>query len=259
MNKTITSIVLNKKKKVYTVFFGLDSLALSEDAFTDHYLYVGKEVPLKEINDLKKLSESENAYTYALSLAMKGTYSENQIREKIKDKFPADMNPSFIIERLKNTGFLDDMSLAKQYKEEKEAALYGEIRIKNDLIHKKLISEEIVDSLVFDSEEENAKKYASMIERRYDSYSLSEKKRKALNALLIRGYSKSVSLNAISSYKENKTLSKKKLQQEYVTLLRRYQLKYSGYECKRHIYAALLRKGYNSSEIKEIMEDSYDD
>ena len=259
MEKTITSIVENKKKKQYLVSFGLESLILSLDAFTDHYLYVGKQISTKEYLDLKKLSDSEKAYTHALSLALKGSYSSYQIKEKIKKDLPEGGNPSYIIARLKNNGFLDDRSLAKEYKEEKEGELYGKLRIRNDLLNKKMISEDIVNSLEFNLEEENAKKYASLIERKYASLTLNEKKRKALNALMVRGFSKADALKAVSFYKADKELINKKLQKDYSALLAKYSSKYSEYESRRRIYAALLRKGYNTSEIKNVMDgNEYD-
>lgn len=260
MGKRITSIVENKNKHTYVVSFGLDVLTLSEDAFTDHYLYVNKEISDDEFNKLKKSSETEKIYMYALSLAIKGCYSSYEIREKIKKKLPEGENPSSIISRLKKNNLLDDTNFAKQYKEEKEAALYGRLRIKDDLLHKKMLSSEIVESLEFLNEEENAAKFASMIEGRYDSLPLNEKKRKALNALMVRGFSKADSLKAISNYKENKSLSEAKLKREYESLKRKFSGKYSDYETKRRIYQTLLRKGYTNEEIKGIMEDrDYDD
>lgn len=260
MDKTITSIKLNKKKRTYVISFGLESLTLSEDEYTDHYLYVGKNLPSKEYYELKRYSETEKIYEYALSLALKGIYSTYEIKEKIKKKLPEDDNPNIIINRLKKNNLLDDEELAKQYKEEKEIQLYGEGKIKDDLLHKKMIDENIVNSLIFNNEEDNAKKYALMNEKKYDSLPLKEKKNKAMMSLLRRGFSRTVSLEAVSLYKENEELSNLKLQRDFESLSKRYKKQYSGYEYRNHLYQALLRRGYASSKINEIMEDNnYDD
>ncbi len=255
MGKTITSIKNIKKKNAYVVSFGLETLTLSEDTYTDHFLYVGKDIPLKEFYELQRSSETEKVYEYALSLSLKGCYSSFEIKEKIKKKLPEGESPSSIINRLKKNNLLDDMELARLYKEEKEAQLYGKGKIKDDLLHKKMIDENIVNSLSFLSEEEHARKWAEMNEKKYDSLPLKEKRNKAIQSLLRRGFSKEVASIAISSYKENEKKSKEKLLRDYENLSRRYKSKYSGYEYKNHLFQALLRRGYSSKNINEIMED----
>ena len=127
MEKRVTSIKENKKKKTFEVSFGLEKLTLSEDVFTDYLLYVGKEIDSSLFLRMKKEAESEGIYQYALSLLSKGSYSTYEIEEKIKKKLPEGMKPYAIIKRLQMNRFLNDEEYAKEYKEEKEEQGYGSI------------------------------------------------------------------------------------------------------------------------------------
>ncbi len=255
--KTVTSIKENTKKKTFEVSFGLEKFSLSIDSFTDHYLYVGKEINEKEFLEIKRSAENEKIYKYALKLAISGSYSTYEVKEKLKKKIS---DPLSIISKLKDRGLLNDEEYALEYKEEKEKQLYGENRIKDDLLHKKMISPEIVANLEFLNEEENAKKLLQIYEKRLCSLPIQEKKRKAMDILLRKGYSSNAALTLLSSLKEDKEKSQLRLRKEFEQLKKRYQNKYDGYSLKSHIYQALIRRGYNQESIKEVMEDEiYDD
>lgn len=260
MEKRVTSIKENKKKKTFEVSFGLEKLTLSEDVFTDYLLYVGKEIDSSIFLRMKKEAESEGIYQYALSLLSKGSYSTYEIEEKIKKKLPEGMKPYAIIKRLQMNRFLNDEEYAKEYKEEKEEQGYGSIRIRDDLLKKKRISMDIVDSLSFQNEEERAKRLAFSFEKRLETYPLKQKREKAIASLLRRGYPMEVALGAVSSFQENKEETRKRLERDYISLRKRYENKYSGYAYKQHLFEGLLRRGYNKEDIQEMMkENNYDD
>ncbi len=255
--RRVTSIKENPKKKTFEVSFGLEKVSLSIDSFTDHYLYVGKEIDEKEFLEIKRGAENEEIYKYALKLALTGSYSSFEAKEKLKKKTS---NPNEIINKLKERGLLDDEEFAKEYKEEKERQLYGANRIKDDLLHKKMIPLSIVDSLKFEDEEENARKLLSSYEKRFSSFPLEEKKRKTIEVLLRKGFSRGVAIKLSSSLTEDKEKCQARLEKDYELLYKRYQNKYDGYNLRNHIYQALLRRGYEQDSIKEIMEEmKYDD
>ena len=258
MNKVVTSIKENKKKHTYVVSFGLESFILSEDVYTDFYLYVGKELSAKEFGLLKSESKLDKAYTYAINLCGTGRYSSYEVKKKIDDKFHLE-NSYVVISRLKKNGFLNDEEFAKEYKEEKENQLYGSLRIIDDLIHKKMVDEKIAYSLQFENEDENAEKYAAMIEKKYERLPLESKKMKGMNALLRRGFSIPVAIVALLNYKEDKGKSIASFNRDYTNLSKRYKNKYSGLAYKKHLTDALLRRGYSIDLIREkIGEENYD-
>ena len=260
MGKIVTSIKENKKKRTFEVSFGLEKLILSEDAFTDYLLYVGKEISSSLFLRMKKESELEGIYEYALSLLSKGSYSSYEIEEKIKKKLPEGETPYPVLKRLWMNHLLNDEEYAKEYKEEKEEQGYGSIRIRDDLLKKKRISLDIVDSLSFQNEEEKAKAIALSMEKRLETYPLKQKREKAISSLLRRGFPMEISLEAVSSFQENKEESRKRLERDYSLLRKRYEKKYSGYAYRQHLFEGLLRRGYNKEDIQGIMEENiYDD
>ena len=124
--KTITKISFSPKKKKVVVSFGADKVEISQDIYSDYYLYVGKELTSKEYQELIFKSKQDSLYQYGLSLAIKGCYSTFEIIMKLKAKQKEEQSVANIIARLKKAGLLDDKELAREYKEEKENLLYGE-------------------------------------------------------------------------------------------------------------------------------------
>ena len=253
--KTITKISFSKRKKKVSVYFGVDKVEISQDVFSDYYLYVGKELTSKEYQDLLFKIKQDSLYQYGLSLAIKGCYSTFEIIMKLKAKQKEEQSVSDIIKRLKKSGLLDDKELAKEYKEEKENLLYGEERIKDDLLHKKVIAPEIVNGLKFAHELEHAKLAASQMEKKYDKYPYNAKIAKAVEALQRRGFAYEIASKAVSSYKRNGKTDSKNLKIIGETLLKQYKRKYEGYDLRNHMFAALARRGYEIESINQYLEE----
>lgn len=255
IGKVITKISSSPRKKKITVYFDKDKIEVSPDVYSDYYLYVGKEMTSKEYQELIYKLKQDDLYQYGLSLAIKGCYSTFEVITKLKSKATEDQSVGNVISRLKKAGLLDDKEFAKEYKETKEAELYGETRIRDDLLHKKLIDPEIVNSLRFKNELEHAKIVAEQIEKKLDRYPYNAKIQKALEALQRRGFSYDVSSKAIANYKENKKEDNKTLLRIGETLLTQYSRKYSGYDLRKHMFGALLRRGFEIDDINNYLEE----
>lgn len=255
IGKVITKISSSPRKKKVTVYFGNDKIEVSPDVYSDYYLYVGKEMTSKEYKELIYKIKQDDLYQYGLSLAIKGCYSTFEVITKLKAKASEEQSVGNVITRLKKAGLLDDKEFAKDYKETKEAELYGKSRIKDDLLHKKLIEPEIVNALRFKNELEHAKVVAVQIEKKLDRYPYNAKIQKALDALQRRGFSYEVSSKAISNYKENPKEENKSLLRIGETLLKQYSRKYSGYELRKHMFGALVRRGFDIDDINNYLEE----
>lgn len=253
--KRITKITGSSKKKKVTVFFGEEKIEVSQDVFSDYYLYVGKELTSKEYKELVFKIKQDALYQYALSLAVKCCYSTYEIIVKLKAKASEDQSIKDVITRLKKVGLLDDKQLALDYKEIKENELYGANRIKDDLLHKKVIDPSIVNSLKFSHELEHAKKAAEALEKRLDRYPYNAKINKGIEALERRGFSYDVAAKAVERYKKDQRFENKQIKITGETLLKQYKRKYSGYDLKQHMFAALARRGYNIESINQYLEE----
>lgn len=250
----ITSIRENKKGKM-EVSFGYYSLTLGSNAFTEFPLYEGKLLSENEYRRLKELEKNENNLNYAIKLCSKGTYSAHEVREKLKLRNVEEKEISFIMKTLNEYRLIDDEQLAKDYKEAKEAELYGEERILEELRFKKCIAEKYLSKLRFKDEKKHAERFLKTLEKRLASLPYKSKLAKARDALSRRGFSNETIGSALSIIKEDKALVKKRLKDEAIKCKRRYERKYSGYELREHCFAYLYSKGYPTQEINKSLEE----
>ncbi|MCH3909125.1 MAG: RecX family transcriptional regulator [Bacilli bacterium] len=253
--RLISSIKTDKKGRHVIVFSSTEKMVLDDDAYTEVPLYVGKELSEDDYLHLKGLINESALYSYGLSLAVKGCYSEKDVMDKLFTKRPHDRSVYDIIKRLKGAGLLDDKEFADNYLESMDAQNYGKKRIEDDLLNKHRVDPDIVSKLKFDHEPTKAKKAAEMIERRYPSLTLKMKKRKGIDALSRRGFSYEVASLAVSSYKEDREKSQKELEKVASILIKRYSRKYNGYELKNKCFLYLASKGYKSEDIERILEE----
>lgn len=252
--KTILAIKKNRKG-LYVVSFTAEKLVLSEDAFTEIPLYVGKELAPEEEKLLRSFLQSEKNYQYALSLAAKGAYSAHDIRVKLEKK-SADKSANYsILDRLKKSGLLDDRAFAEEYLEEKARAGYGSLRIHDDLRFKHGVNEQILSQLVYPSEKGKVQELLQRNERKWASLPLQGKRDKARNFLTLRGYSEAVIESALATLKEEKKNAREALQKKAREAKKHYERKYKAYDLRAHIYAYLMAHGYASSDIEEVLED----
>ena len=237
------------------VFFGAEKLVLSPDAFTEMPLYVGKELTSIEYHSLLLFLRSESLRKYALSLVNKGSYSAHDIREKLRKKTGEEDTIGRLIFSLKQQGLIDDEKFARDFQEGKQAQLYGRNRIIQELKFKHGIRDEIVDSLSFMHEEERAEKLATLWEKKFARLPLKSKKEKAALALIRRGYDEVVAREAVSGYKQAKGVGDKSLKLLCEKTLKKYGVKYNGYQLRSKVFAYLMSKGYSSEEIERVLED----
>lgn len=254
-NRTISSLYYLAKKKQYEVCFGLEKVLLSEDRFTDYYLYVGKSLSAFEFRQLERESREEKLYQYALKLSLGNSRSSFEIWEKIKAKAKEDENPKEIFARLKKNGFLDDRSYAEDYAERKSAEGYGRERILYELRENKHVDSAILADLSFPNEEEKATQCAASLEKRFARCPLAKKKEKAYQALLRRGFSPSLARKACANYHEDHEAAKQNFERDFVTLYQRYARQYQKGELKKHLFDGLYRKGYKMEMIEERWEE----
>ena len=178
---------------------------------------------------------------------IKKLYSKNKDIETVRK----------IIFRLKKNGLLDDASYAKAYLEDAyDVKRIGEKRIRFEL-EKKGIGAEVMAILPFseNKELEGAKKYTRLLEKRYVKVPNAAKRGKIVSALLSRGYSQEIAMEATSELSYNDEVTEvSQLEKEYNKAKARYSRKYEGYELRQKVIAYLLQKGFRYDDIKEIEE-----
>lgn len=253
---TIKKIVY-KKGGAVLVFSDKEKLTLSNNAFTDFHLYEGKEVTPLEKRKLEQAAESDEIYSYALRLLSHEVYSVHDLRAKLLLRFDDENAIRPIVFRLKKEGLLDDELYAKSYADElADLRLYGQNRVLFEL-RKHGIPEAYIRPLNFphDKELDRAQRYLESADKRYRKIPSLAKKKKAIKALLDRGFSFEVAEEASANLPASDPEQEQdQLELAYNLTKAKYARKYEGYELKRRLVSYLLSKGYRYEDIIALSE-----
>ena len=258
IGKVITKIKINKNT-VHISFSNGNKLIVTNEVMSNFYLYVGKVLSNKEINEIKEFSDNATYLKYALSLIKKRHYSEWKMREKLYAK-EADKKAVYkIIKILKNADLINDKMLAEDLKAYLEEKNYGKNKIIKYL-NDEGIFDPIIKTLRFpDSfEKKKAINNIAKLEKRYAKYPYESKKQHIYNALLSLGFDSDI---AISSLEKIKPIDQKneneKLDKDFVKVVNKYKNKYEGRELKEKIISSLRNKGYKYKDILRKLEQYY--
>lgn len=234
-----------------------EKLKISKEAYLSIYLYENKSLSPKDIKKLKEISANSALYSYAVSLLSKRQYSEFKLREKLKAKEGTRDAINQTIKTLKTKGFLDDEAYMKELIEYDNNRGFGKNRIIKHLREQR-IPDNLIEKASFSpyNELKKAKGLIPKLDAKYARYAYESKKQHIHQALLVQGYDHGIIKEALSLVKPDKPkVEKQKLINDFKKIKKRYENKYDGYELKQKIYAALLNKGYRSSEIKIVLEE----
>ena len=251
-----------KSVKVYkdhvTVFFAKrENIKISKEAYLSAYLYEGKSISKKEIDQLIEITAFSKLLNYALSLISKRHYSERKMFEKLKAKENNYQAINNVIAKLKENDLLDDKAYMEDLIAWDDERLFGKNKIIKHL-KEQGIPDNLLSKAIFrpSNELKKAKGLIPKLERKYARYGHENKKQHIYQALLAQGYEYDIAKEAVNLVKMGKPKEEKqKLVNDFKKIKDRYKKKYEGYELKQKIYTALAQKGYKHSEIKTVLEE----
>ena len=257
--KIIKKVRINKKNIVLSFTDG-EKLEISQEAYTSNYLFVGKELSQKDIDQLNKITSVKKLSEYALSILSKGHYTEWKMREKLYAKGGDKESVDYVIKRLKEIDLIDDKAFIEDYLCYAEERGFGKNKIKQELLKKGIFAEEI-DKIHFNETVEKKKAVALIpaLEKKYERYSYEQKKRHIYATLLSRGFDHEVAsyaLNKMSNKNEKDEYAKLKI--DFKKTFDRYKRKYEGRELKEKVINYLRSKGYRYNDISKLMGEIYD-
>ena len=153
---TITEISVQKrnKKRCNVYIDGNFCCALFVITVMSHGLKVGMEISEEELNTIAFESEKESAQSYAFDYVSKYFKTEKQLREKLLQKGYLPAIVDYVVNKVKEYGYINDENFAKAYLESGKIKK-GEKLLKYEL-KAKGISEDILEDLEISEEEELA-------------------------------------------------------------------------------------------------------
>ena len=141
---------------------------------------VGEEITKEELDDIRNRSGVNFAFDSAIKQISRSLKSESEIRTKLEEKGYTEEESNGAIEKLRSYGYVNDRAYAHAY-----VSTYGKDRGKLRLVYElsaKGIDKEIIDEVLPEDEEQNAKELALKKCKKYTE------KEKLVRYLMGRGY-----------------------------------------------------------------------
>ena len=255
--KTITKIRISEKK--VAIYFKNEKIDISKEAYVNAYLFVGKTLSIKDINQLKKMTNIDKGLKYALSLLKKSVYSEYKIREKLYNKELDKKDVDDIIKILKNNDLINDDAFMEDALIEMSEKNYGKHKIIAKLKERGIFEDRIKKIKFTDSKELTKAKAALVnLERKYQNFNFENKKRHIYESLIRSGFDSHIALSVIKLVKENPIkVERQHLKSDYQKLSLKAKQKYpkDSYRRKEYVFSKLMQLGYSYQDISKIMEE----
>ena len=254
--KTITKINICKNKIV--LYFGKDKIDISPEVYVSDYFYVGKTLPLTEIEKLEKHTYVSDAYEDAVALLSHAMYTEWGLREKLYSRDYHKSTVDQVINQLKKNKLINDKNYIKEYIAYANDKLHGKNKIIQDL-KKRGIFDDVIRTIEFSEAKELAKARKKLpdLEKQYMNLTTSDKRQHIFNALIRDGFSSDVASEISKKSKAtSKAVSDTKLRKDFSQALKQGKLKYKTINgLKAYIFRSLTPKGHAISDINAIWEE----
>lgn len=244
------------KEKIKITFYGGDTIYTSKEEYTNHFLYVNKEISDKEYKEIILTQEDLSLYKYAYKLVSKKMYTEFALRDKLYKKETANKNNvDKIISTLKSQGWINDKEYIDEYLKYANEKHYGKNKIIQQLLDKGIFKENI-DKIIFDEglEKKKAQYWLNRLSIKYVSKNNKNKKSSSYAFLTNQGFDIDIINEVMGEIKNNNDKEEMSLcKKDYLKIKSRLAKKYKGKELKEKIIASLLSKGYRYQEIFKVI------
>lgn len=257
--KTITKV--KERKGNFLIYFGRESIEISEDAYLLKHIYVGKELTSKDIKDLLEVSKISVYLNKALNLISKKFYTEQEMRNKLSSYGLDNKSINQIIKGLKRNDLINDDAFIEDHLGWAEERCVGKYKILKEL-KQKGIDDKKLSRIKFDKQNETFKALQNLakLESKYEDLSYESKKQHIYRSLIGLGFESDIVESIVKQISKNEEAELESLDEAYQNLLTRLETKYSGETLKNKLTLKLINKGYRYEDIQRIMEENdYDD
>ncbi len=258
--KLITDLY-EDKKALFIVFDGEKPFKVDHDIISEFYLYKGKVIDEATFKLIEQKAQVRPLELYLQRLIARGHYSEFQLKEKLRKKQASETVIYDLIVRYRQLKVIDDDQLMQEWCAHYLAKGMGIHYIQHHLIEKGFLITK-VKNLTFSSKNqlEYAIKHVTNYQKKLKHKPLQARKSLIYTGLMTKGFEKNIIDQALQHISDDDQESvRTQLHKDYEKYVHKFKLKYQGFNLNTRIYQSLRAKGYNSKDIKKVMEGQIDD
>lgn len=156
-----------KQKQRYSIFVDEKyAFSLSSGALLNTQLTIGREIDEGELQAFKKLSSDDKAYGLALALVARRMRSEGELRDYFRRKEYDHSLADELIQRLKNSHWIDDLNFAERWVENRrqlKSSSTKKIRLE---LRQKRIASDIIDQVLNNTQEDEHTALRALVEKK---------------------------------------------------------------------------------------------
>lgn len=267
--RTSRILSVTPKKKGVEIVLEKKTFLVSSSFYSDNFFYPGKTLSKEELEKLNEENRLYKAETYLALLLSSHRLTVQGTKEKLERFHLEEKEKERLLEPYLQSHVLDDLSYCLDYIEDRKRLHYGKMAILASL-KKKGIKEDILKSPEVQSlfqEEEIDSIFLKRLFLKDKDKPLLEKKKKILDTLQRRGYSREKALQAIDKYLGENPIDEEDEKEKRLARLRvlaqrcynQLQLSKREPKEKERLYRErLLRKGFRLEEIQTIQQERHD-
>ncbi|UQS81750.1 recombination regulator RecX [Bombilactobacillus folatiphilus] len=255
----ITQITTQKRPGRYNIFIdGQFALAVSETMLVNLQLAKGQELTAQQLAELKDQEVFDRAYQQALNYLSYQLRTQGEMKQYLRQH---DISPAVsqqVVSLLVQQQYLDDRQYAASFvRTAVKTTLDGPQKIRYKLQQKKLMPDVIEQALPLYSVEQqiqNATKLAQKCWRQNQRQPQHKRYQKVQQRLMTAGFASEVNSKVLAQLDltSDEQAEQQLLDQAIDKLWPRYRTKDQG---RRKLYAALMRRGFQSSQISAALEN----
>ena len=235
-------------------------LLVSLDDFANLGMREGETLLSRQVASLKKKEEGVKAYQKCLNRIAFKDRTRKEIYDWLTQNTGCDIETiNTIVDKLENSGFLNDERYCKEQVSRMRTALAGRNKIIRTLQKKGIPYDMIIREVdsTDENEVDNAEIYARKVMKNRRNDSIVKLKNYLKTKLMTQGYSAAVADEAISrlDFSANEENETNALRRCLMKANLKYQRKYKNTELRNHIFRHALSQGFKADEIYAVMNE----
>lgn len=269
--RTITRLQETKRGRMAVFFDDAFDFSVDKETFVKENLRVGKRFTEQEYEQLRHETQYMKAKEKAFSLLSYKSWTRKLLAERLEQEFSEDCVQE-VLDRIEELGLINDADYAVRCARDLVGIKhYALSRVRQELAHRGVGSNDIEDALseFDDLDEEQA--IRAILEKKFLSALREEKgQRRAFNALVRLGYDVGGIRGQISrlveQLREDDGESEDEPEEERdisgeirALLLKKYANAWEDQKGKDRAIRGMMRRGYNYSDIRRVLEELMDE